>query len=197
MRHLAWLLTISVFGLAQEPPALDDDIPVFGVSVVLPAGLAGQIYNIKPESKKLPDFKKLKPVGTIYTYSLNITPREFTEGFPGVGELLEWFAIDYTGRFYIDQPGEYHFLLTSDDGAKLWIDNKEVIDNNGLHAPEAKAGRAKLSAGVHTMHVTYFQGPRFHVALVLEVKPPGGEKKVFDMREFKPPAEYFESTEKR
>mgnify|MGYP003342605393 FL=1 len=193
MRHLAWLLTFAVLGLAQEP----DDVPVFGVSVVLPAGLAGQIYNIKAESKKLPDFKKLKPVGTIYTYSLNITPREFNEGFPGVGDLLEWFAIDYTGRFYIEEPGEYGFALTSDDGSKLWIDDKEVIDNNGLHAPETVEGKRKLSKGVHTMHVTYFQGPRFHVALVLEVTPPGGEKKVFDMRDFKPPAEYFESTEKR
>lgn len=193
MRRLAWLLTFVVLGLAQEP----EEVPLFGVSVVLPAGLAGQIYNIKAESTKLPDFKKLKPVGTIYTYSLNIAPREFSEGFPGVGDLLEWFAIDYTGRFYVEEPGEYRFALTSDDGSKLWIDDKEVIDNNGVHAPETVEGKRKLSKGVHTMHVTYFQGPRFHVALLLEVTPPGGEKKVFDMREFKPPAEYFEGNDKR
>jgi hypothetical protein len=197
MRHLAWLLTFAVFGLAQEPTSSEEDVPVFGVSVVLPAGLAGQIYKIKPESKKLPNLEKLKPVGTIYTYSLEITPRDFTQGIPGVPDLLEWFAIDYTGKFYVAEAGEYRFQLTSDDGSKLWIDGKEVIDNNGLHVPETVEGKVKLTKGVHTMHVAYFQGPRYHVALVLDVVPPGGRRIAFDMRDFKPPAEYFEGTEKR
>ena len=196
MRHLAWLLTFAVFAHAQEPSAPVDDTPIFGVSVVLPAGLTGQIYKLNPNAKKLPNFGKLKPVGTIYTYSLAIPPRDFTEGMPGVPDLLEWFAIDYSGRFYVTEPGEYRFFLTSDDGSKLWIDDKEVVDNNGLHVPETVDGKIKLAKGVHTMHVTYFQGPRYHVALMLEVVPPGGSKKTFDMRDFKPPAEYFESAAK-
>ncbi len=195
MSYKAWLLTIAVFGAvfvcAQEPPAADET-PMFGVSVVLPSGLTGQVYKLKPESKKLPNFKNLTPVATIYAYSLAITPRDFTQGIPGVPDLLEWFAIDYTGKFYINDAGEYRFFLTSDDGSKLWIDDREVVDNNGLHAPETVEGKAKLSRGIHTIHVTYFQGPRYHVALTLDVLPPGGEKKTFDLRDYKPPTEYFE-----
>jgi hypothetical protein len=37
----------------------------------------------------------MKPVGTIHTSSLNIPPRIFTDGFPGVTDRFEWFAIDY------------------------------------------------------------------------------------------------------
>lgn len=195
MRYIAWLLTIAVCGAvfahAQEPPA-SEETPMFGVSVVLPSGLTGQVYKLKPESKRIPNFKKLKPVATLYTYSLEITPRDFTQGIPGVPDLLEWFAIDYTGRFFINELGEYRFSLTSDDGSKLWIDNREVVDNNGLHAPETVEGKIKLAPGIHSIHVTYFQGPRFHVALMLDVIPPGGAKKPFDLRDYKPPTEYFE-----
>jgi hypothetical protein len=35
--------------------------------------------------------------------------------------------------------------------------------------------------------VSYFQGPRFEVALVLQVAPPGEEFRLFSTDEFKPP----------
>jgi hypothetical protein len=56
----------------------------FGVTVVDNTGLEGKIYLIKSNSQELPNFKKLKPKGSIYANSLNIPPRHFTEGFPGV-----------------------------------------------------------------------------------------------------------------
>ena len=42
----------------------------------------------------LPKFEKMKPVGTIYTSSLNLPPQDFRQGFPGVTSRFEWFAID-------------------------------------------------------------------------------------------------------
>jgi hypothetical protein len=168
--------------------AQDDDPPVFGISVYL-SGLTGQIYPIKKDSKKLPDFKKLQPIGTIYTYSLAIPPRDFKEGFPGLPDRVEWFAIDYTGRFWIETPGDYRFILTSDDGSRLYIDGKKVIDNDGLHMSISAEGTVKLKGGIHEIRVSYFQGPRFHVALMLDVVAPDGVQRAFNTQEFKPPAE--------
>jgi len=173
------------FLLAQDLPPSPDETPTFGISVYL-SGLTGQIYAIKPTSKKLPDFKKLKPIGTIYTYSLAIRPRDFNEGFPGLTDRLEWFAIDYTGRFWIETPGKYRFILTSDDGSRLYIDDKQVIDNDGTHPAEEQSGTAKLKAGVHSIRVSYFQGPRFHLALMLDVVGPDGQQRVFNTQDFKP-----------
>jgi hypothetical protein len=164
-----------------------DEVPTFGVSVYL-TGLTGQVYAIKPDSEKLPDFKKLKPIATIYTYSLSIPPRDFKEGFPGLPDQLEWFAIDYTGRFWIAAPGAYRFLLTSDDGSRLYIDGKRIINNDGVHAPETKSGVVTLTPGVHDIRVSYFQGPRFHVALTLEVVGPDGVQRPFNTENFRPPA---------
>lgn len=94
-------------------------VPTFGTTVVIPSGLQGSIYNLPKNAAKLPAFERLKPVGTIYTSSLNVPTLEFTEGFPGVTKRFEWFAIDYRGRFWIAKPGLYRFLLTSDDGSRL------------------------------------------------------------------------------
>jgi PA14 domain len=159
----------------------------FGTTVVIPAGLRGQIYHIKRDSPRLPNLRKLKPVGTIYTTSLNVPPQMFDEGFPGVSKRYEWFAIDYTGRFWVRSPGFYRFVLTSDDGSKLFIDDKLIIDNDGQHPPLDRYGEVELAEGIHRIEVEYFQGPRFHVALVLRVAPPGENLRIFHVDEFKPP----------
>jgi hypothetical protein len=51
-----------------------------------------------------------------------------------------------------------------------------------------KSGIIELSGGIHSIRVQYFQGPRFNVALVLEVAIPHEEVRVFSTDEFKPPA---------
>lgn len=181
MRLAGILIAFSICLSAQDEPVR------FGTTVVLPSGLRGVVYHIRRNTAKLPDFHKLKPVGTIYTASLNIPPQDFRAGFPGVTKRFEWFAIDYTGRFWIDKPGEYQFVLTSDDGATLSIDDELVVDNDGTHPTKDESGSVTLSAGIHRIRVCYFQGPRFHIALVLRVAPPGGELRVFSTDEFKPP----------
>src|SRR5947199_345334 len=75
------------------------------------------------------------PVGTIYTTSLNVPPQDFDKGFPGVTNRFEWFAIVYTGRIWVSIPGLYRFHLLSDDGSRLLVDGKRVLDNDGIHAP--------------------------------------------------------------
>jgi PA14 domain len=147
----------------------------FGTTVVISSALRGDIYFIPPDSQKLPKFEKLKPVSTIYTSELNVPRHDFTMGFPGVSGRFEWFAIDYTGSFWIDKPGNYTWALLSDDGSKLYIDGHEIIDNDGQHGPKGVAGVCKLKAGAHRIRISYFQGPRFQAALILAVIPPGEE----------------------
>ncbi|MDP9170943.1 MAG: PA14 domain-containing protein, partial [Acidobacteriota bacterium] len=138
-------LSLALTARAQEPAPPEGPVSNFGVTVVDAYGLHGEIYLIKPGSRGLPNFKKLKPVGSIYTYALNIPPTDFTAGFPGVTDRFEWFAIDYHGSFWIAKPGEYRFLLASDDGSKLSVDGKNIIDNNGLHPIVTKTGRITLT----------------------------------------------------
>ncbi len=143
----------------------------FGSKEQIPFALKGDIYFLAPGTNRLPtDFKALKSVGSIYAQSLNIPTRSFTKGFPGVTDRFEWFAIDYNGEFRVRFPSRYHFRLTSDDGSKLFIDNKVVIDNDGQHGTQERDGTIALKPGKHTIEVQYFQGPREQVALILDVK---------------------------
>ncbi len=184
MRMVLPLAVVALSSVAgQEAPTV-----VFGTTVVVSSGLRGLVYNIHRNTSKLPDFEKLKPAGPpIYTSSLNLPPQDFTQGFPGVTKRTEWFAIDYTGRFWISGPGMFTFALLADDGAKLYIDGQVVIDNDGQHGPLEKTGAIELAGGLHHMRVSYFQGPKFQIALVLRVAGPGQQLRIFSTDEFKPP----------
>ncbi|HTS25469.1 MAG TPA: PA14 domain-containing protein [Bryobacteraceae bacterium] len=180
--------------VAQDAPyrfsttVYGEPIYTFGTTVADNSGFRGEIYHIAPGRSKLPDFSKLNPVGVIYTPYLCVPPRAFDQGFPGVTDRFEWFAIDYSGRFWISEPGAYRFSLASDDGSILYIDGKRIIHNDGTHPVIEKRGSVKLKAGAHRIRVSYFQGPRYHVALVLQVAGPGaGELRVFHTGDFKPP----------
>jgi len=182
---MPWFL----LGFCNAQSASQEDPPVasFGTTVVMPAGLQGAVYHISAKTHRLPNFEKLKPRGSIYIDSLNIPPRAFTEGFPGVTKRIEWFAIDYTGRFWIDKPGSYSFNLLSDDGSKLYIDDQLIIDNDGIHSPAEKTGTVTLEGGIHLIRVSYFQGPRLQIALILRVAGPGEALRIFSTDEFRPP----------
>ncbi len=180
--RLVLLLTAAILAAGQEPPV------TFGTTVVVPGGLEGVVYHISKRSKAIPDFRKIKPQGKIYVSSLNVPLRDFTEGFPGVTKRDEWFAIDYTGRFWIEKPGLYGFALTSDDGSRLYIDDRIVVDNDGIHPLATQSGIVELSGGIHTIRVQYFQGPRLEVALMLQIAAPHQEMRIFSTDEYKPPA---------
>ncbi len=114
--------------------------------------------------------------------------RRFTEGFPGITDRFAWFGIFYTGRFFVDVPGDYGWELKSDDGSRLWIDGTQVIDNDGVHGFGPRAARVPLTAGPHDMRLWYFQGPPTEIGLQLRVQPPGAAAfKIFSLADFAGP----------
>ncbi len=155
--------------------------PVFGSATYEEYALKGDIYFFPVGTNHLPDFSRLSPVGSIYARELNVSIRPFTQGFPGITKRFEWFGIRYRGNFRLNGAGNYKFRLNSDDGSKLWIDNKLVIDNDGLHpvGHTSKSGNIYLSNGKHYMVVEFFQGPRAMLGLQLYVTPPGGQEEIF------------------
>jgi hypothetical protein len=161
------VLALYAAALVASPAAAQ----VFGTAGEVPFALHGRVYYIPENTETLPDFSRLRPVGTISATRLDIQPQSFTAGFPGVTDRFEWFAIDYKGRISLVEAGTYTFRLTSDDGAKLFIDGREVIDNDGIHGPGSIDAEVELAAGIHEIRVPYFQGPREEIALVLEWGP--------------------------
>ena len=67
------------------------------------------------------------------------------------------FYTEVTGFLTVDQFGKYAFRLISDDGAILWIDEKLVINHDGLHGAVPKDGDILLTAGEHGLRVVHFE----------------------------------------
>jgi hypothetical protein len=163
----------NVYESDSEPQTEEQE--VFGDNRWIQNAFTGDIYYLPEGTSQLPDFSALNSVGKIYAKILNIPERPFDTGFPNVTSRFEWFAIRYTGdiRIRSSQEGEYTFKLTSDDGSRLIIDNKIIINNDGQHPTSAGEGSIFLTEGIHQVTIEYFQGPRLYVALIFEVRPPG------------------------
>ena len=177
-------------GHKQPPawiPAAPGPVGSFGSIVAAPNSFCGDVYELPSASRLLPDFRELDPIGSLYTSSLDVPNQTFsnTSGIPGVTPRTNLFGIDYHASFWVRVPGEYQFLMASDDGAILQIDDKKVIDLDGLHSVDAASGHIYLDPGFHTIHVPYYQGAVDSVALELWVRPPGATDWVlFDLNDY-------------
>ncbi len=100
--------------------------------------------------RALPDFKGLKAESTGYTYE--ITSDEVALPRP------EQVAVVFECSLRIGEAGQYTFFTRSDDGSKLYIDDKPVVDNDGDHGVEERSGNIHLTPGSHALRVEWFNG---------------------------------------
>jgi hypothetical protein len=103
-------------------------------------------------------------------YFRNLTwtgPPEFSavDPAPSVGVMKQrWnrippgqFSVRWTGFLTVGTSGLYTFTTTSDDGSQLTIDNRLVVDNDGMHGVTTQTGRIQLDRGSHVVVLRYVQ----------------------------------------
>ena len=157
----------------------------FGDSIPISNGLTGRVFLLPDTTRSLPDFDTLKPLpDPIYVTEINVPWQKWSTGFPGLRGRFEWFGIEYTGMFKPVRSGTYLFKLISDDGSKLWIDDRLVINNDGIHAEWAVRDTLYLSDSLHTFKLDFFQGPRYELALQLYWHQGDSTEKIFPGKEF-------------
>ena len=173
---------------AAKRRKLIGDIRAFGAVTPSENAFCGDVYELPAGATSLYSLGQLDPVASLYTNTLDVPNQDITRmgGIPGVTHSSLWFGIDYYGKFYVTKPGEYLFELNSDDGSRLEIDNRGLIDLDGVHQVMRRSAATTLSAGWHSIHVPYFQGPPIALALVLRIQPPGEAIRLFNMNEFVP-----------
>ncbi len=119
-----------------------------GAGVMTKPGLEVDFYAPNPGNVAVETLVRLKPQasGVAPTIIMNLP----------VLKTRDAFALRFTGHIKIDQPGEYTFYIASDDGSRFYIDGSLLINNDGLHGMVEKNGRVLLTAGTHSIVVTYF-----------------------------------------
>ncbi len=66
-------------------------------------------------------------------------------------------AFEYKAWIKIPEKGIYNFYTYSDDGSRLYIDGKLVVDNDGSHSAKFASGKVALEAGYHDFKLLYFE----------------------------------------
>jgi azurin len=97
---------------------------------------------------KLPDFSKLKPSAEGAAPG-NLIDIKLAKSKNNYGLVFE-------GELQVPQDAQYSFKLSSDDGSRLLVNGKTLIDNDGIHADKTKDGKVKLTKGKHALRVEYF-----------------------------------------
>jgi serine/threonine protein kinase len=97
--------------------------------------------------RRLPDFRKLTPAGNGSGPAFGLEP----------ARRAQHYAFRFEGIFGLPGDAECTFTLSSDDGSRLYIDGKLVVDNDGCHPVQTRQGKASLTRGAHQVVVEFFQ----------------------------------------
>lgn len=97
---------------------------------------------------KLPDFDQLKPErqGAVADGLVDIR----------LAQRDEHFGVVFTGKLQVEQAAKYEFQMASDDGARLLVGGRKVIEHDGLHGASLRKGTVQLDVGVHPVRIEYF-----------------------------------------
>jgi hypothetical protein len=93
------------------------------------------------------------------TYQLvSQVAQNWGNGSPGPAVSVDHFSIHWNGFIEFPATGNYNFSLYSDDGARMWIDGNEIINNwNDQSATTVTASVTNYSMGQHAIIVEYYE----------------------------------------
>ena len=108
------------------------------------------------------DFSQLKPktVGESEDFGVEVRQRN------------DQFALRFTAFVHIPKDGKYRFHLGSDDGSRMSVSGKEVVNVGGVHPHQTKTGEIELKTGAHQVVVEYFEAGG-EESLKVEIEGPG------------------------
>lgn len=93
-------------------------------------------------------------------------------GSPGSGVWADEFSVRWTGSVNLD-PGTYRFSVTTDDGARLWVNGQLLIDEWRAQATATYTAEITLSGGAAQVQMEYFDHGGTAVAALAWVKVAG------------------------
>jgi cytochrome c len=115
-------------------------------------GLLVNVLQTQSGVKSLSDIDfSAKPMMTVTAGEINASGADFDP-------LKNDFALDISGYLYMDKDDNVLLQLSSDDGARLLLDGRELINNDGLHGMDPKEAEVALRAGYHPIKIEFFQG---------------------------------------
>ena len=109
----------------------------------------GLLYRyVESSFKRLPDFEEHESKKSGVSRNLDIE---------SIARRDDHYAIQFQGLIDVPKTGTYRFFTNSDDGSKLFIHNKLIVDNDGSHSARHRFGYITLEKGLHPIRIDYFE----------------------------------------
>lgn len=147
-----WVRTPSkkgdIFYYPSGLTSLDEEQMSYLPATTTKAGKPGVAYTYyEGKFKSTADVLKAQPVkeGTFRNFTIKKAAAD------------DHFGYQFRSLINIPEKGVYKFHIYSDDGARLFIDDQEVIDNDGSHSAGEATGKVALEKGLHEIRVIYFE----------------------------------------
>ncbi len=169
----------------EETPTTSVKRPAAGpVAAAVPGGggvFFVNVYELPDGTRALPDYSARRPVESLTTDRINLDPTRGQNEPAGLRENAEWLGMRFMGMFPVAGEGIFRWSVQAKDGVRLHIDDKTLIENDGIHETAVKSGYIHLSEGIHSIVMDSFnsKGAPF---LKLLVMPPVGEEQIFSIK---------------
>ncbi len=133
-------------------------------------GVTVRVYRVEAVPDRIPGIAPDQtPNADLLRGAIDFGPDDF-------GGVHAPFVSKVLGELIVPESGAYTFRLTSDDGSRLRIGGRLLIDHDGRHGATAReSSPVTLDAGAHALLIEHFDagGSR---ALRLEWKRPGSDR---------------------
>ncbi len=84
------------------------------------------------------------------------------------------YSVKWNGKLKVEKTGDYSIVGTSDDGIRVWLDNKQIINEWRKQAPFNTYAKVHLQAGKeYPIKIDYFEqdgGAQFHLTWIPPVE---------------------------
>ena len=163
-RHLACAVISAIAALLVPPVAAQDAPPANTIP-----GLTLWAWRLDGQ---LPRWPRVEDGQTPNAYRVVPSVASIRDPLAADdGVLADRFAGELRGWLRVDVPGRHMFRLVGDDGARLVIDGRELLDTEGLAGFVGEDG-LELTAGLHEIRIPFYEdGGKFLVSLMWS--PPG------------------------
>ena len=139
--------SVVIKAVAMKDGFSPSEVATSAITIKKPGDPGVNFSYYEGPTGRMPNFKKRTPLRS------GVVPRVRLDG---VHARKERFALLFSGFLRIAKAGTYTFYLESNDGSRLYIDAKLVVDNDGQHGAIEKQGDITLTAGRHPFQVQYF-----------------------------------------
>ena len=115
-------------------------------------GLVTSVYAWNNLGNKIPNVSGRTPkyAGVMANFD-NVRDNDFQD-------LSDNFVLIAEGYLDINKAQNYAFRVWSDDGSIIYLNDKKLLDNDGMHGVEYKENMTYLEEGLYKIRMEYMQG---------------------------------------